>query len=724
MQLRINSIIIPLDAGISLPLVLSSPLFITDNGKIPGSYIFNFSIPAGNQIRQAFGQAHRAQRGSRATAELPYLITSGSLRFSGNCVVTEASLDSYEISCKIGNGDLVGKLVGKTLKDLDLGGDQIITDFGCSAFNALDVVNSTELTLLHPLGFPNVYIDIADNFSYLGGSAYFFVANINASVKMKLSFFLSDTDMENYQVRLYKNTLIHEVFSLVFDSNEIETTQDVVNGDSFYWAIYAEKKNEGNLRYTLTDIFVNYHGSNIFNDVVLTNQETSDFAIFPIHNESFLENFPDDAFQLDNLSIKTIYSNLFPVLNYYINNEFPLFLSGFSEGEFVHCANLFTPFVYMRTILRKIASEAGYTIVNNPFDTDAFGGMVLFNAYAENTYTSDTTWFLPVKQTFNLLDHVPAIAQADFIKWVSILTGFMPMVDNELMQITFVDLKNKHVVTLTNTTIPFPGTLLANPLVKVSPEYAGIKFELVKASSDNYLSTIKEISEKLVYKGAVDSLIDLPSTGNQVNDMYLVTELNEYYVYQYNPQTYTLTWFFHSKKFPLIYTEGVQPFLQVTTELSPILTSRILDESLDAPEGRLWTLPKTQQAGILEGFPDSLGNEYGKQVLYYKGMVKDSLEQDYPLGSSRCADFSKIVNYYPDISAISLFENQYHGFLRWLAYDAKPVTYKAVLSRGQLKRIKFDQIYSGTGFNFLVKEIRVNMMMDDLSMCEVDIYTV
>jgi len=724
MKLTINSIIIPLNPGTSLPLVMRSPLFLTDEGKIPGSYIFNFSVPAIEAIRQVFGQAHRVQRGGRATASLPYVLTHGSLRYSGTCEVTEANMYRYEIACKVGNGDFTGKLFNKTLKDLDWGGDQIITDFGCSAFNDSDIVNSTEETLLYPLGFPSVYIDIADNFSYLGGNAYFFVAKTDATVKMKLSFYLSNTDIENYQVRLYKNLAIHETFPLLFDHNEIETIQNVVDGDSFYWAIYAEKKNEGNLRYTLTDIFVNFHGNNIFNDVVLLNQETSDFAIFPIHNKSFLNNFPDDAFQLDNLSIKTIYTKLFPVLNYYSNNEFPLFLSGFSEGEFVHCANLFTPFVYMRTILRKIASEAGYTIVNNPFDTDDFAGMVLFNAYAENTYTSDTTWFLPVKQTFNLLDHIPEIAQSDFVKWASILTGFMPVVDNELMQITFVDLKNKHVVSLTNTILPFPGILLANPLVKVSPEYAGIKFELVKASADSYLGTIKELSSKLVYKGAVDSINDLPATGNQVNDMYLVTDLNEYYVFQYNSETYTLTWWFFSKKFPVLYTEGSEPYLTFQTELCPLLTSKMLDETLSAPANRIWTIPKTEQPGILEGFPESLGAEYGIQVAYYKGMAKDSLEDDYPLGSARCADFSKIENQYPDISASSLFDIRYKAFLQWIAYQTKPATYKAILTDGELNSLQYPQIYAGNNVNFLIREIRVNLLSDGISLVELDVYTV
>ena len=215
----------------------------------------------------------------------------------------------------------------------------------------------------------------------------------------------------------------------------------------------------------------------------------------------------------------------------------------------------------------------------------------------------------------------------------------------------------------------------------------------------------------------------LPISGNKVNDMYYITDLNEYFVYQYNPDTYTLTWSFFSKKFPLSYSEGTEPYLTVSTDLCPLLTSFIADETPGAPLNRFWTIPKTEQAGILEGFPDSLSAEYGIQVLYYKGMSLDSLGEPYPLGTCRYDDYSGDPLFFPDISASSIFEHRYKEFLRWLAYETKPVTFKVILTAGQLKQIKFGQIYSGNGFRFLVKEIRVNMLQTGLSLAEMDVYT-
>jgi hypothetical protein len=104
-------------------------------------------------------------------------------------------------------------------------------------------------------------------------------------------------------------------------------------------------------------------------------------------------------------------------------------------------------------------------------------------------------------------------------------------------------------------------------------------------------------------------------------------------------------------------------------------------------------------------------------------MSLDNNGQPYPLGTSRLADYSGNPLFFPDLNADSLFENRHKEFLRWLAYETKPATFKAILTTAQLKQIKFNQIYDGNGFHFLVKEIRINMQVDGLSVAEMEIYT-
>jgi hypothetical protein len=737
MQVLIGNSVIPMDPGTNLPLVLRSPLFSTSDNKIPGSYIFNSSFPASDALCKEFAQAQRIQRHGRATAELPYTITAGSLRFSGNCIVTQYESKQFEIAFKVNNGDFSARLFGKTLKDLDLGGDRQISDFPY-VIASCDHITEHYENRPHPftkeifLYISSKVIDI-ENCLTLVSAVY--TASCFGTFIFNASFTILKLSTP-VNLRVYKNGEVLKEFELT-----CSILKDTLNTVSALW--YLDFGDKLEFKWFFTSIphaygqeieariyvkidknylFDIHFSTALFGDVIHGDQDGYDFAIFPILNTEFLANFPDDTFLLDNLSIKTIYSLYFPVLNYFKNGEFPFFLSGVSEDETIICNNLFTPFVYLNTLLNKIISDAGYTLINNPFKSEFFGA-VLFNAYADNLYLNDSASLLPIKPTFNLSDHVPAIPQTDFLNWLSFLTGFYPIVDNNEQTVTFVDCKNIQVISIENQPADFPGTLLANPKITIEPEFKGIKLELKQAGPDRYLNYIKPLHNKLVYKGEVEDFRGFPLTGNTVNDMYLVTKLNEYYVFQYNPESYTLAWCFFSKKFPLVYVEGVEPFLQIETELCPILSARVLDETLCAPEYRIWVLPKTQQAGILEGFPDSLSAEYGFQVLYYKGMSLDNKGQPYPLGTSRLADYSGNPLFFPDLNADSLFENRHKEFLRWLAYETKPATFKAILTTAQLKQIKFNQIYDGNGFHFLVKEIRVNMQVDGLSVAEMEIYT-
>jgi hypothetical protein len=378
----------------------------------------------------------------------------------------------------------------------------------------------------------------------------------------------------------------------------------------------------------------------------------------------------------------------------------------------------------MNTLLKRIVAESGYSLVNSPFARE-FYGAILFNTYAENTYANDSTTLLPIKPSFDLADHVPDISQSDFISWVSRLTGSMPVVDNNARTITFVDIRKKHIVSEINPPVDFPGTILEGTRINFETSYKGIRYEMKSPAPDKFVERmIKPLHDKLNYKGEVEDGRFLPETGNSVNDMYYGRLNNGYFVYQYDPEAYKLNWTFFGLKFPLIYTEGEEPYLVVTGELSPVVTRRILDESLMAPSGRLMYLPITEQAGTLEGFPDSFTAECGNQVLYYKGMVNDSLGNPYPLGSSRRQDYGDPNGpEYPDLNAESIFENQYKEFLRWLAYDAKLLTFQAILTPGQLQQLKFDRIYSSNGFMFLVKEIRLNLEATGLSIAELDVYS-
>ena len=148
------------------------------------------------------------------------------------------------------------------------------------------------------------------------------------------------------------------------------------------------------------------YSSDVFSASTELNQYESDFAIFPINNKDLLDNFPDDAFQLDNLILKDHLQRILHHAELLSGWSFPDDLNWTSEGETLSVANLFTPFVYMRTLLLKIAGEAGYSIINNPFDGE-FNSAVLSMALLKIPIRNNSPSLVPVKPSFNLSDHVP-----------------------------------------------------------------------------------------------------------------------------------------------------------------------------------------------------------------------------------------------------------------------------------------------------------------------------
>lgn len=727
LSLTIGSSVIPINPSISFPLVLRNPIFPTSEGKIPGSYIYNTSLPATEQLRREFSQAHRLTRHGRATAELDYVLQNGIFKYQGKCTVVEANPMSYEVAFKVDNGDFASQISSKSLKDLDLGGDRAVTGV-CSFASLTSPVTydqtDTEYFELN-VNAPNQII--SNFFDRMSDSGKMFTAESSFNCVMKLVIAGTFTTGALHVI-VTKNgsTILDEVINSSSLDSSYNVPLSLVNSDEIIVSSVIETEAvEGGYacEIILEEFIVEFSAESIFTQTALLDQSSSDFAIFPVQNEKLLNNFPDDAFELDNLSIKTIYSQYQKIQNHYMNDEFTLFPNGIVEEETIACANLFTPMVYLHKLLQEIIEEAGYRLLNSPFDDDNFFNAVMFNNYAENTYSSEETRVLPIKLTFNLTDHVPDIKQSDFINYVVWLTGFIPVVNNNNLTVDFIDIRYRHIESINNASEIFPGTIIGDPEIHVAPEYKGIKYTMKAAGSDQYLNDrIKSLSTKMTYKGEVAGLTSLPSSGNEVNDYYKVTNDNSFYVWQYNPDIYALGWWFFSKDFPLEYTEGEEPYLQISTGFSPVLTSLMKDENLGAPADRYWNIPVTWQPGILEGFPESLSAEYGIQVLRYMGLQADSLGDNYPMGSSWMKNYDGDTLTGIDLNAESIFNNRFKEFLQWLAYDAKPVKLRALLTPAQLKGLNITKIQRYHNYSFLIKELKVNLLYDHLSIAELDVY--
>jgi hypothetical protein len=734
LALTINNVLIPLPDDISLPLALRNPLFCFD-GNFPGSFVFNTKIPASDQLRQAIGHLHRVNKHGQPTGEFDYVLTHGILRYEGKCEVIEADNDNYEVSFNIDNGDFYAAIKDKSLKDLDLGGDRDIADelSGAKLSSPIEIKESR--TVYYEYDVPALVDRICfDLTSSLTQNGLIFTATQETTLSVNIKFnFVIDGTIFYGKLVLKKNGI--EVSSTNIDTvNPVDITTDisVVVGDDITFQLILNSVLGEDIYYlvwcTLQSFMVEFVSDNKFDIAAGEDQDSSDFAVFPIQNTKFLDDFPDDAFMLDNTSLKVLYTEYFYTQNYWKDGRFPLILTGQAEGETYSAANLFTPFVYFKYLITRIAIEAGYQLLNTPFDyvTDEvhprleFKNACLFNAYAENTYTSDDPKLVPTKTTFNLSDHVPDMDCGEFWKQVCLFTGYMPVVNNQQKTITFI-----HLPDAFDDVDDFPGTTIVNPLVTVKANYKGIKFEIKEPNEDGYLpSRINPVTDKMVYKGEVADFASLPSSGNTVGDYYLVNSANMYYVWQYDPDTYTLHWCFYSRNFFLKVEEGDDEKLNIDIDLAPVIMLTRLDNTLGAHTLKYWKIPVTEQAGVLEGYPISSENTWGFQVLIYVGKRMDSNDELYPFGTSEVNSYD-IADLVHNLSGTDIYAYHWQAWLEWIAYSSKPVKFYARLTQAQLRALNIHKPQRlADGSTIMIKELNVNLQADGLSVAEIQAYTV
>jgi hypothetical protein len=119
LSLKIGSIF-PDTRNADLPVVLRSPLFTNNDGQIPGSFIFNFTLPLTEDLKRELQFAHRPSRKGQPTWQHPFILRFGILKYTGTADITEINHREVEVSMPVDVGNLAGEFKKDTLADLDI----------------------------------------------------------------------------------------------------------------------------------------------------------------------------------------------------------------------------------------------------------------------------------------------------------------------------------------------------------------------------------------------------------------------------------------------------------------------------------------------------------------------------------------------------------------------------------------------------------------------------
>jgi len=715
-----------------IPVTLCSPLFLSD-GRIPGSYLFNFTLPLDEPMKAETGYVHRPSRYGTALIKRDFFLDFGPLKFYGTAKVTQASETEVEVSCPINTGNLSSLLKELTMPDINLGGVRATPNDALAFTFVLDTTLYYG-TLRFQLKVNNevVQYEMLND----GINTFYFTINANSSDVITWDI-LADAQAgpnpDEYSIRFdiaagssisvvtggYTQVLAELSESIVFNNTYEENATE-----TFQLAFNDITTNLNNVLNAngLTLTWVNEE----FNESLTLSYPDADFAIFPIENESLLDALDDDTYEIDHLGIKEIYNKYFPVINYYKNGGFPSIMQGVLyeiSGETVSAYNLLCPFPYLAYFFKRLALQLQVQIINNVFDADDLKQLVIYNAFAENNYlTSD---LLQIIDGFDLANHVPDIKISDFLNEILKLLAISIDYDSQNKLLKLVNLKD---IIADSSSITFPGLIISQPRLEAST-YSG--YRLSQPKTDSFASdTFKDISE-LEYKGEVDIWNDLPNSGNVINDCYYVTMRREYYVWAYDKEFNILNWIFFSNdffhKFELIDETDDSEIYEIDAQWGACMMKGypLLDNQFCAPENRHWLIPKVNETGNFEGMPPDFTNEFSKYLLFYRGMQPDSQNNDYPLGSNDVYDYAGNLISGASLSLRwdgehGLWENRHRHWVEWLMKTTGAFFWQASMSPLQLSQIDWFKWYSANGTKYLLKKLTFNLYNDHIGQVEVE----
>jgi len=538
----------PVTVNDNISIVLRSPVF-NDNGT-PGSFIFNFKVTLSAKLQGELGFISVPSSRNKVFWHHVRLI-SGHLNFEGIANIQYADDKSIEIALPVENGLLSTILKEFSLKDLPL--EENIQSFehysragvntGKQRFQntAFEDVGGL-CTLYGVFGTQN----LGPNSFYAPATGTF-----TLDIELRLRIFAGT----NFRLAIYKTvattpTLIH-LFEIQVDDNNFGyftdsdnkilsidlplAINDIINfrilADSQYFPDYSQLQHR--LQYnSWAKTSVSFTLNSTLYQASLPTQGAVGYPLknwtaFPVYHPDFYNDAPDSKFVLDELSL-ALRQELFPVVNYFDNGRFPLFISGSRNDERYYNYNTFVPFPFLAYIIEKIFEKAGITITNNPFLHNRLRALCVVSSNAINTF--DRFGSNPVMPSFNLADCLPDIPASEFISNVCQSLGIIFQYNAHDKTIAFQTLQS---LMNDDSCVEFSGGIIDKPSLDVI-HYDGLRLKYEGKYDDAFREEYYNDLSDVNYLGEKNTFLDLPPVNNQPDDCWFVLDSKLFYRWAYD----------------------------------------------------------------------------------------------------------------------------------------------------------------------------------------------
>ena len=740
--LKIGNHHVDVPRDVDVPVVLRSPVFTNDEGAIPGSFVFNFSLPYTDQLKRELNFAHRASRKGKPIWQHDSELRFGPLKYFGKATIQNINATEVEFSMPVEVGNLASEFKDLTLQDLDIEDVLPWDPQLCYAeltdqftFKKYPGFGSTPFTEEIPLEFDFCPVD---SFSGYNPETYSFTApeTRDYHILVHLNSFLHPI-MGNPQLGLAgkdRKILIKKNGSdlvspdITSDSFSYMDVLSLNEGDvlTFFLKVSSQNSNQANFlevtvqqgtQFTIDD------NQDPFHDVPGSQYPDKNFAVFPFENPQILENIPESLYRLDVNDIKEATARFSPVVNYYRDGRFPYVISGLANGLYVSLLNMFSPSPYLAFVMKKIFEKINFQMENNVFEGDELKQItIICNSFICN--------YFPSYEPLLLKDFIPDETLKGFIRGVCQLLGIAFKVSGARRTIEFKFLDD---IMSDTSSIEFSDNVIGE--LQLSPEYYnGFVFKVnpvdCKYIKDNYYSV-----DDLNIKGSVNSFDLLPEDGNQLLDAYFVNIWRAWFIWDYDPDTGGYGWIFHSVDYSTEIKETEEergdPF-QVELKLSTP-AARVWDKEFpiqDSTVGagfRLWHIPAFHVPGNFKMLPKKYKSKSVYALIPYWGLQKDNANENYPFASSDVYSYSRTKIDHANISLLplgdyGLYEKKWKKFIQWRLQSPGEFKIMKQLSPLEISQLNWFRWYKIHGVDYLFQEVRFNIKNNRIGTAQIQAY--
>lgn len=280
--------------------------------------------------------------------------------------------------------------------------------------------------------------------------------------------------------------------------------------------------------------------------------------------------------------------------------------------------NRIVPFPYLKYILFKAVQFAGWRIEGNVLDDPQFARITLINSLAVNWgWKAGLVYHINTMVKFNLADHLPAIAIADFMLWLKNRFGWWYNFDRKKKLITVTQMKDS----LSGEQKDF--TKYTNPILEKTVLSTQRVYKLLVGSSNSAISF-----SSVNIQADVNKKTDLPAASEaQNNYVRLVVDENVYYINQQKDDASGWEW--------ALFAENTGSYIPADAE-EEINTNTYLPTMARYPSGDL--LPQWNEAGYQMGRSNEIDYSAPFVLCFYYGLRASPSSTLLPFASHHIYD--------------------------------------------------------------------------------------